>query len=80
MIYQQLQCMDLISISIFIRNLCRDFPGCPVVKNLPSNAGNTRSIPGGGTKSPHAMEQLSLRAIAKETCVLSQGRKPPTLQ
>ena len=25
-----------------------DFPGCPVVKNLPVNAGDTASIPGLG--------------------------------
>ena len=30
----------------------RDFPGGPVVKNLPSNAGDTGSIPGQGTKTP----------------------------
>ena len=44
--YQQLQCMDFISMSIFIRNLYRDFSGGPVVKNLPYNAGNMGSIPG----------------------------------
>ena len=32
-----------------------DFPGGPVVKNLPSSAGDTGSIPGQGTKIPHAM-------------------------
>ena len=31
-----------------------DFPGGPVVKNLPSNAGDAGSIPGLGTKIPHA--------------------------
>ena len=31
-----------------------DFPGGPVVKNLPSKAGDTGSIPGQGTKIPHA--------------------------
>ena len=36
-----------------------DFPGGPVVKNPPSNAGDTGSIPGQGTKIPHVMEQLS---------------------
>ena len=30
----------------------RDFPGDPVVKNLPCNAGDTGSIPGQGTKIP----------------------------
>ena len=32
----------------------RNFPGGPVVKNLPSNAGDMGSIPGRGTKIPHA--------------------------
>ena len=44
----------------------RDFPGGPVVKNLPSNAGDTSSIPGRGSKIPHAAEQLSPRATTIE--------------
>ena len=44
----------------------RDFPGGPVVKNLPSNAGDTGSIPGGGTQIPHAMGQLSLYTSTRE--------------
>ena len=39
----------------------RDFPGGPVVKNPPYNAGDTGSIPGQGTKIPHATGQLSPR-------------------
>ena len=35
------------------------FPGGPVVKSPPSNAGGSGSIPGGGTKIPHAMGQLN---------------------
>ena len=38
----------------------RDFPGGPVSKNLPSNAGDTGLIPGQETKIPHAVGQLSL--------------------
>ena len=41
-------------------NKDRDFPGGPVAKNLPSNAGDAGSIPGRGTKIPHAVEQLPL--------------------
>ena len=37
----------------------RGLPGGPVVKNPPCNAGDSGSIPGGGTKIPHAAEQLS---------------------
>ena len=33
-----------------------------MVKNPPSNAGDVGSIPGQGSKSPHAEGQLSLRA------------------
>ena len=42
-----------------------DFPGGPVVKNLPSNAGAAGLIPGSGTKIPRAMGQLDLRAATK---------------
>ena len=34
-----------------------DFPGGPVVKNQPCNAGDMGSIPGQGTKILHATEQ-----------------------
>ena len=37
----------------------RDFPGAPVVKNPPCNAGDAGSIPGQETKISHAAEQLS---------------------
>ena len=38
-----------------------DFPGGPVVNNLPSKAGDLVSIPDWGTKILHATRQLSLR-------------------
>ena len=34
-----------------------DFPGGPMVKNPPSNAGDVGSIPGRGTEIPHAPGQ-----------------------
>ena len=34
----------------------RDFPGGPVVKTPPSNAGAAGSIPGQGAKIPHASQ------------------------
>ena len=56
----------------------RDFPGGPVVKNLPSNAGDKGSIPGQGTKIPHAMGQLSPCATTTEpTC---SGARVPQLE
>ena len=43
-----------------------DFPGGPVVENPPSNAGDAGSIPGQGTKIPHALGQLSPCATTTE--------------
>ena len=45
-------------------NSCEDFPGGPVIKNMPCNKGDVGSIPGQGTKIPRAVEQLSPRATA----------------
>ena len=45
----------------------RDFPGGPVVKNPPCNAGDVGSIPGQGTKILHAVElKLSPCTTKKE--------------
>ena len=52
----------------------RDFPGGPLVKNLPCNAGDACRIPGWGTKTPHVTEQLSLRATARES--VHQNQRP----
>ena len=40
-------------------NWAGTFPGGPVVKNPPCDAGNMSSIPGRGTKILYAVEQLS---------------------
>ena len=40
--------------------LAGDFRGGPLVRDLPSNAGDMGSIPGWGIKIPHAAGQLSL--------------------
>ena len=42
-----------------------DFRGSPVVKNLPANAGDRGSIPGWGTKIPHATTTSSYAATKK---------------
>ena len=47
------------------------FPGGPVIKNLPSNAGDVGLIPGRGTKIPHAVGQLSPRAATTELARLN---------
>lgn len=41
-------------------------------KSLPCNVGDAGSVPGGETKTPHALEQLSLRAATTEP-VLSRA-------
>ena len=43
-----------------------DFPNVPVVKNPSSNAGDKGSIPGWGTKIPHATGQINPRATTRE--------------
>ena len=60
------------SIELIIKNLTlKDFPRSPVVKNPPSNAGDTGSIPDGGTKIPHAAGQLSPHATTTELAHLN---------
>ena len=55
---------------IGVKDQSRDFSGGPVAKNLPYNAGDECSIPGQGTKIPHAVGQLSPRATTTElTCL-----------
>ena len=58
----------------------RDFPGGPVVKNLPCNAGDVGSIPGQGTKIPHDAGQLSLRATTTSSRASTRARMPPTTE
>ena len=42
----------------------RDFPGCPVVQTLPSNAGGMESISGQGAKISHSWDQNIKRTKA----------------
>ena len=62
-------------------NLCisekdRDFPGGPVVQNLPSNIGDAGLIPHQGIKIPHAIGQatslytLTTEPVHSRACVL----------
>ena len=46
-----------------------DFPGSPVVKNMPSNVWDMSLIPGWGTKIPHATGQISLWATTTESAI-----------
>ena len=61
----------MIQYYIFSKYNYEDFPGGPVVKNPPSNVGDKGSIPGRGTKIPHAVEQLSLRTSTTELAHLN---------
>ena len=45
--------------SIFSKTSLRDFPSGPMIRNPPSNAEDTGSIPGQGTKILHVSGQLS---------------------
>ena len=51
-----------------------DFPGGPVAKNLPSNAGHAGCIPGQGTKISHAVKQLNPRTTTRETMYHNEER------
>ena len=53
-------------IKVIKGNSSRDFPGGPVVENPPANAGDMGSIPGRGTKIPHAVGQLSPCTTTRE--------------
>ena len=45
-----------------------DFPGGPVVKTSPSNAGGAGSIPGWGAKIPHASWPKNQNIKQKQYC------------
>ena len=55
---------------LYIKYHCGDFPGGPVLKNLPCNTADMGSIPGRGTKILLASEQLS-------PCATSRVWAPP---
>ena len=45
-----------------------DFPGRPVVKTSPSNAGGAGSIPGEGAKIPHASYGIKPKHKTEANC------------
>ena len=55
----------------------RDFPGSPVVKNLPSNARDMDSIPDWATNISHALRKLNLssRAHLPQVKILQDSTK-----
>ena len=56
----------LLQVHKWFKRVSWDFPGGPVVKNLPANAGDTGSIPGPG-RSHMLWEQLSAGTTAPES-------------
>ena len=67
---------DLIASQNEIEGHHRDFPGGPVVKNVPSNAGDASLIPGQGSKIPHAERPRSLSATTERSLTLAQQKIP----
>ena len=67
---------DLIASQNEIEGHHRDFPGGPVVKNVPSNAGDASLIPGQGSKIPHAERPRSLSATIERSLKLAQQKIP----
>ena len=67
-----------IKIIFIIWPLVKMVPGGPLVKILPSSAGNMGLIPAKWTKIPHASGKLSLRATATEH--MCSGTRAPQLK
>ena len=51
-----------------IKTTMRDFPGGPVVRASPSNAGGVGSIPGRGAKISHALQPKNQNIKQKQYC------------
>ena len=52
----------------FFEKFNEDFPGGPVVKTLPSNAGGAGLIPGWGAKIPHTSRPKNQKIKQKQYC------------
>ena len=59
---------DYIFIFVQLKPTSWDFPGGPVVKNLPSKAGDVGSTPGQRTKILHAARELSPCSLEPVCC------------
>ena len=57
---------------IWLRRNCGDFPGSPVVKNLPCNAGDGGSSPGWGTGISYASRATKPCIASTEPCITSR--------
>ena len=59
--------LDKINLRNKFLKVNRDFPGGPVVNNLPCDAGNMGLITDQGTKIPHAARELNERSHVLQT-------------
>ena len=57
-----------------------DFPGGPVVKSLPCNIRHMSSIPGWGTKIPHATGQLNPHSATRDSVRCNRRSHVPQLR
>lgn len=60
-----LNCYGRFTKNLMAKKLQGAFHGVPGIKTSPSKAGGAGSIPGGGTKIPHAMQPTSFIKIIK---------------
>ena len=72
--YLDRKCDLILNVKCF-NTMSRDFPSGAVVKNPPCHTRDVGSIPGRGTKIPHAAGQLSPRAATSEL-MRSAARAP----
>ena len=57
------------------KTLTRDLPGSPMVSTPPSNARGAVSIPGQGTKIPHAVWHGTTNGIRKLECLFAKKQQ-----
>ena len=56
------------SLSHCLKRNCQDLPGGPMVKTLPSSAGDVGSIPSQGVKNPCASRSKNQNVKQKQYC------------
>ena len=69
--------LSLSEFTVIKRSCWWGFPGGPVVKNPPSNAGDAGFTPGPGTKIPYASGQLNPCATVLERSPCTKKKKIP---
>ena len=75
--YGEYPCVLKLLARFIFQDLVRDFPGGPVIKHLPCKAGDVGLIPGLGSKTPHATEQVSRHTATTEPLGHNQRTQAP---